>query len=160
MSVDYSRSFSIHSCPAIRTFSRISPTWFPFSNRLKEFYLHLELPSDQENNNGFAAERLCLWHTDEHQGHPTTVSSYVHLKHFKQSRVLHFMSYNNSLKITVLASKLLHEFASQNRYFTENSHWVPLTVESSPFWEAVLDSRARFYPLSSIPVSPLYYVCN
>ena len=31
----------------------------------------------------------------------TTVSSSIHLKHFKQSRVLHFSSYNNSLKITV-----------------------------------------------------------
>ena len=30
----------------------------PFFNRLKVFYLHLELPSDQENKNGFADERL------------------------------------------------------------------------------------------------------
>ena len=30
----------------------------PVSNRLKVFYLLLELPSDQENKNGFAAERL------------------------------------------------------------------------------------------------------
>ena len=33
----------------------------------------------------------------------------------------------------LLASQILHEFDSLNRYFTENSHWVPLTVESSPF---------------------------
>ena len=30
----------------------------PFCNRLKVFYLHLESPSDQENRNGFAVERL------------------------------------------------------------------------------------------------------
>ena len=30
----------------------------PVSNRLKVFYLLLELPSDQENKNGFPAERL------------------------------------------------------------------------------------------------------
>ena len=30
----------------------------PVSNRLRVFYLLLELPSDQENKNGFAAERL------------------------------------------------------------------------------------------------------
>ena len=29
-----------------------------FSNGLTVFYLHLEQPSDQENKNGFAAERL------------------------------------------------------------------------------------------------------
>ena len=30
----------------------------PFFNRPKVFYLHLESPSDQENRNGFAVERL------------------------------------------------------------------------------------------------------
>ena len=30
----------------------------PFSNHLKVFHFHLELPSDQENKNGFADERL------------------------------------------------------------------------------------------------------
>ena len=41
-----------------------SQTWFwiffkiPFSNSLKVFYLHLELPSDQENSNDFVVERL------------------------------------------------------------------------------------------------------
>ena len=52
-------------CPAVRTFSRISAK-SAFSNRLKAFYLHLELPSDQENKNGFAAERWwSLRHTVE-----------------------------------------------------------------------------------------------
>ena len=44
-------------CPAVRkifyNFCKIS-----VSNRLKVFYLLLELPSDQENENGFAAELL------------------------------------------------------------------------------------------------------
>ena len=30
----------------------------PFSNSLKVFYLHLELPSDQENSNDLVVERL------------------------------------------------------------------------------------------------------
>ena len=47
----------VAKCPAARNifynFCKI-----PVSNRLKAFYLLLELPSDQENKNGFAAERL------------------------------------------------------------------------------------------------------
>ena len=43
----------VAKCPAV-------PTSIPISNRLKVFYLLIELPSDQENKNGFAAERLWL----------------------------------------------------------------------------------------------------
>ena len=43
-------------CPAVRNifynFREIP------SNRFKVFYFHLELPSDQENKNDFAEERL------------------------------------------------------------------------------------------------------
>ena len=47
-------------CPADRKFSRISAKslFLVLSNRLKVFHLHLELPSDQENKNGFADEGL------------------------------------------------------------------------------------------------------
>ena len=40
----------------VRKFSRISAKclFLVLSNRLKVFHLHLELPSDQENKNGFA----------------------------------------------------------------------------------------------------------
>ena len=47
---------------AVRKFSRISgkSLFLVLSNRLKVFHLHLELPSDQENKNGFADEGLWL----------------------------------------------------------------------------------------------------
>ena len=46
--------------PDVRKFSRISAKslFLVLSNRLKVFHLHLELPSDQENKNGFADEGL------------------------------------------------------------------------------------------------------
>ena len=46
-----------YKCPAVTKFSRISAKclFLVLSNRLKVFHLHLELPSDQENKNGFAA---------------------------------------------------------------------------------------------------------
>ena len=49
-----------YECPAVRKFSRISAKslFLVLSNRLKVFHLHLELPSDQENKNGFADEGL------------------------------------------------------------------------------------------------------
>ena len=49
-----------YKCPAVRKFSRISAKslFLVLSNRLKVFHLHLELPSDQENKNGFADEGL------------------------------------------------------------------------------------------------------
>ena len=49
-----------YKCPAVRKFSRISAKslFLVLSNRLKVFHLHLELPSDQENKNGFADEWL------------------------------------------------------------------------------------------------------
>ena len=44
----------------VRKFSRISAKclFLVLSHRLKVFHLHLELPSDQENKNGFADEGL------------------------------------------------------------------------------------------------------
>ena len=44
----------------VRKFPRISAKclFLVLSNRLKVFHLHLELPSDQENKNGFADEWL------------------------------------------------------------------------------------------------------
>ena len=49
-----------YKCPAVRRFSRISAKslFLVLSNCLKVFHLHLELPSDQENKNGFADEGL------------------------------------------------------------------------------------------------------
>ena len=49
-----------YKCPAVRKFSRISAKYLflVLSNRLKVFHLYLELPSDQENKNGFADEGL------------------------------------------------------------------------------------------------------
>ena len=46
--------------PDVRKFSRISAKclFLVLSNRLKVLHLHLELPSDQENKNGFADEGL------------------------------------------------------------------------------------------------------
>ena len=46
--------------PAVRKFSRIpaKSLFLVLSNRLKVFHLHSELPSDQENKNGFADEGL------------------------------------------------------------------------------------------------------
>ena len=49
-----------YKCSAVSKFSRISAKYLflVLSNRLKVFLLHLELPSDQENKNGFADEGL------------------------------------------------------------------------------------------------------
>ena len=50
-----------------------------FSNGLTVFYLHLEQPSDQENKNGFAAERL--WFLE----HRAASTLFRHLKNFLSS---------------------------------------------------------------------------
>jgi len=46
----------------------------PFSNSLKVFYLHLELPSDQENSNDFAVEQLWFGYGEETPYRPRQIS--------------------------------------------------------------------------------------
>ena len=48
----------------------------PFSNSLKVFYLHLELPSDQENSTDFAVERLRFGYGEE--------TPFPHLEKFRE----------------------------------------------------------------------------
>ena len=62
-------------CVVVRNCSGFSSK-DPFSNSLKVFYLHLELPSDQENNNDFAVELLWFGYGEE--------TSFRHLEKFRE----------------------------------------------------------------------------
>ena len=57
----------------------------PFSNRFKVFYLHLELPSDQQNKNGFAAERMWFPRHRVYRANSVRFDAKIFLKTFKIS---------------------------------------------------------------------------
>ena len=62
-------------CVAVRNCSGFLQK-IPFSNSLKVFYLHLELPSDQENSNDFSVERLWFGYGEE--------TPFRHLEKFRE----------------------------------------------------------------------------
>ena len=76
----------------------------PFSNRLKVFYFHLKLPSDQENKNGFAGEGL--WFLD----YRVESTPFRHLNKFREPRKQCVTHGHVSIKANISGSMLYNMF--------------------------------------------------
>ena len=89
----------------------------PFSNLFKAFYLHLELPSDQQNKNGFAAERM--WFLRHRVSQRCTFRYKIFYENFQNFMRSRFLRRHSRVRFhpSSLGRKLLRTGFSQTSLF-------------------------------------------